>query len=154
MSAGPRRSEKLLLVVVGISLLHHLDHVLRVDHSGWPFVARVSPFTYSLLAYPLLISIFAARSAPWYRVFGTGALLLFATLAHIFFEPLRDKFHTWAYGSDLPGHVGESNLLHYHSCVLGVCSVGLAILLSVGLLLALLAFLHDAKQHRAARFTS
>jgi hypothetical protein len=41
---------------VGIlGLLHHADHVFRGNHSGWPFSADVTPFTFSLLIYPILI---------------------------------------------------------------------------------------------------
>ncbi|HEX2742046.1 MAG TPA: hypothetical protein VHM69_16515, partial [Rubrobacter sp.] len=31
------------------SVLHHTDHVIRGNHSGWPFQAEVTPFTFSLL---------------------------------------------------------------------------------------------------------
>ena len=33
------------------SVLHHADHVARGNHSGWPFQAEVTPFTFSLLIY-------------------------------------------------------------------------------------------------------
>ena len=36
-------SEKLILVAGGLGLVHHTDHVLRFDHSGWPFRPEVSP---------------------------------------------------------------------------------------------------------------
>lgn len=31
------RFEKLVLAIVPLGLLHHVDHVLRGDHAGWPF---------------------------------------------------------------------------------------------------------------------
>ncbi|HEX6709119.1 MAG TPA: hypothetical protein VF068_02210 [Rubrobacter sp.] len=37
-------------------LLHHADHVIRGNHSGWPFQAEVTPFTFSLLIYALILS--------------------------------------------------------------------------------------------------
>lgn len=37
------------------SVLHHADHVIRGSHSGWPFGAEVTPFTYSLLVYALIL---------------------------------------------------------------------------------------------------
>lgn len=37
------------------SVLHHADHVIRGSHSGWPFGAEVTPFTYSLLIYALIL---------------------------------------------------------------------------------------------------
>ena len=42
-----------LVIVFGV--LHHLDHVVRGTHSGWPFQSDVTPFTYSLLIYALLL---------------------------------------------------------------------------------------------------
>jgi hypothetical protein len=43
------RSEKSLLLAAALATLHHVDHVLRVDHSGWPFLRQVTPFTFSLV---------------------------------------------------------------------------------------------------------
>ncbi|MDQ4063216.1 MAG: hypothetical protein M3122_04820 [Actinomycetota bacterium] len=37
------------------SVLHHVDHVTRGNHSGWPFQAEVTPFTFSLLIYILIL---------------------------------------------------------------------------------------------------
>jgi hypothetical protein len=37
------------------SVLHHVDHVARGNHSGWPFQAEVTPFTFSLLIYALIL---------------------------------------------------------------------------------------------------
>lgn len=37
------------------SVLHHTDHVIRGNHSGWPFQAEVTPFTFSLLIYALIL---------------------------------------------------------------------------------------------------
>jgi hypothetical protein len=48
--------EWMLLGVVAFAFLHHLDHVLRADNSGWPFTPDVTPFTISLLVYPILCS--------------------------------------------------------------------------------------------------
>lgn len=138
----PNLTRKLLLLVTLVSVIHHLDHILRVDHSGWPFVAQVSPFTYSLLAYPILVSVLVVRRGSWYRVGSLLVLFLFATLAHIFFEPLGDKYH----GSNLAGHVGEPNLLGIHSSILGIASVTLAVLLSLLLLVALLSAIRDAQK--------
>ncbi len=40
---------------LAFSALHHADHVIRGSHSGWPFGAEVTPFTYSLLIYALIL---------------------------------------------------------------------------------------------------
>ncbi len=36
-------------------IMHHVDHVVRGNHSGWPFQQVVTPFTFSLLIYALLL---------------------------------------------------------------------------------------------------
>src|SRR5215213_11311022 len=48
------------LLVASISVtffgfFHHVDHVVRGNHSGWPFEEAVTPFTFSLLIYALLL---------------------------------------------------------------------------------------------------
>jgi hypothetical protein len=42
-------------VVTAFGVLHHVDHVVRGNHSGWPFEEAVTPFTFSLLIYALLL---------------------------------------------------------------------------------------------------
>jgi hypothetical protein len=41
--------------VTVFAILHHVDHVIRGNHSGWPFQEAVTPFTFSLLIYLLLL---------------------------------------------------------------------------------------------------
>ncbi len=60
MDSMARNSSRRALLVfassaVFFSLLHHADHVVRGSHSGWPFEAEVTPFTYSLLIYALVL---------------------------------------------------------------------------------------------------
>jgi hypothetical protein len=43
------------VIVTVFGFLHHVDHVVRGNHSGWPFVEEVTPFTFSLLIYALLL---------------------------------------------------------------------------------------------------
>jgi hypothetical protein len=48
----------LLVAAVSVTIfaiLHHVDHVIRGNHSGWPFREAVTPFTFSLLIYVLLL---------------------------------------------------------------------------------------------------
>ena len=47
-----RRSAVLIALTVGFGLLHHIDHVLRVDHSRWPFRPDVNPFTFKPARLP------------------------------------------------------------------------------------------------------
>ena len=51
-----RRSLLILGCVVTVfGLLHHVDHAIRGNHSGWPFQEAVTPFTFSLLIYALIL---------------------------------------------------------------------------------------------------
>jgi hypothetical protein len=143
-------SEKLILLAAGLGLLHHTDHVLRFDHSGWPFRPEVSPFTYSLLVYPLLLTVFVLRSYPWIRV--TLMVLVFTGLqmAHIFFEPPSHQYGTWARGhGQTPSGAQPPNLLEIASPLLGVLSAGLSILLSLITLATIVSLVRDA--HTASR---
>ena len=71
--------EQALLGVVALAFLHHVDHVLRADNSGWPFTAEVTPFTASLLVYPIFVGDFLLlRSRPWVR---TGLVALVVLVA-------------------------------------------------------------------------
>lgn len=48
----------MFLALVGSAVLlglgHHVDHVLRGNHVGWPLTPEITPFTVSLLAYPMV----------------------------------------------------------------------------------------------------
>lgn len=33
---------------------HHVDHIIRGNHVGWPLTPEVTPFTYSLGFYPFI----------------------------------------------------------------------------------------------------
>ncbi|HEY9421696.1 MAG TPA: hypothetical protein VIW92_09800, partial [Thermoanaerobaculia bacterium] len=45
--------------------LHHVEHVIRGTHVGWPVIAEVTPFTFSLVVYPILLlgMLLTARGA-------------------------------------------------------------------------------------------
>jgi hypothetical protein len=48
----------LLIAATGttvFAIMHHTDHVVRGNHLGWPFEKAVTPFTFSLLIYALLL---------------------------------------------------------------------------------------------------
>ncbi len=55
------------LILAALGLLHHADHVLRYDHNGWPFRPEVTPFTFSLLVYPIIASLFIIKNK-FYRI--------------------------------------------------------------------------------------
>jgi hypothetical protein len=139
--------EWMLLGVVALAFLHHLDHVLRADNSGWPFTPDVTPFTISLLVYPIFVLDFLLlRDRPWVRV-GLVAILFVALQAtHAFFEPPVDQYGTWANGtSAVPHALGQPNLLDTASPVLGALSVAVSGLLSVAVLAALVLLAREAR---------
>ena len=93
------RGEWLLLAVVALTFTHHLDHVLRADNSGWPFTPEVTPFTISLLVYPIFtLDFLLLRRRPWVRVGLVAVLFVALQVAHIVYEPPADQYGTWANG--------------------------------------------------------
>lgn len=140
------RGEVALLVVAGLALLHHVDHVLRGDNSGWPFTPEVTPFTASLLIYPIFVADFALlRARPRLRA-GIASLLFVALLAvHTFIETPAMQYGTWATGrSSVPGAVGDPNLLGIASPALGALSVAVSALLSIAVLVAVWLLAREA----------
>lgn len=131
------RAEHLTLWTAGLGVLHHIDHVLRTDHSGWPFKADVTPFTFSLLIYLVIALLLALRGYPRVRVTLAAIVFLVPTSAHLFLETLFDQYRTWAHGHEI-------NLLGTDSAVLGGAAVTVSVVLSVIAFLALLAFWREA----------
>jgi hypothetical protein len=97
-----KRSAIIIGAVILIGLIHHTDHVLRVDHSGWSFRADLNPFTFSLLAYP--ISLFALLGPA--RLFWLRWLVLlvgagFTIWAHFMIETPGMQYAMWAHNHSL-----------------------------------------------------
>ena len=131
-----RRSKVLLLVTAVLGVLHLVDHVLRADHSGWPFLDEVTPFTFFAVAVlPVILFAHFDHSRPWLR-FGLVAFLLVAVLfAHVFLETPGDQYGVWAMNASTePYAVGRPNLLNVESPVLGVLAAVEAALLDISLL--------------------
>ena len=138
------QAEKLALWTTALGVLHHLDHVLRVNHSGWPFIAEVTPFTYSLAVYPAIAVLLAARGWPRLRAGLAFLLFVFPTVSHVTLETPIDQYRTWA---QRPG----VNLLGVESSALGIAAVTLTVLLSGAALLMALAFLREARSAASDR---
>jgi hypothetical protein len=78
------------LLVLGVSVtvlgvLHHVDHVVRGNHSGWPFQEEVTPFTFSLLVYALLLpgiymNLWGRVAAGWWLFTAALALALITSV--------------------------------------------------------------------------
>ena len=133
------------LVALGASLMHHADHVLRYDHSGWPFTPDVNAFTFSLVAYPMIATILCARSWPGYQAAASTIGFIIVVAAHTLIETPRDQYHTWAAGvSNSPQALGTSNLLDISSPTMGVAAVVVANVLHVAIALAALGYARKA----------
>ena len=74
----------LVALAAVMSIGHHVDHVIRGNHVGWPVSAHATPFTYSLGIYPLiLLGLYLYRTKRvgpgyWALLSGAGALFLAA----------------------------------------------------------------------------
>jgi hypothetical protein len=144
--------EWMLLGVVALAFLHHVDHVLRADNSGWPFTPDLTPFTVSLLVYPIFVLDFLLlRRRPWVRVGLVAVLFVALQVTHAIVEPPADQYGTWANRiSSVPHALGQSNLLDIASPVLGAVSVAVSSLLSLTVLAALVLLAREgrANQHQ------
>jgi hypothetical protein len=142
--------EWMLLGVVALAVLHHLDHVLRADNSGWPFTPDVTPFTISLLVYPIFaLDFLLLRKRPWVRVGLVAILFVALQVTHAIVEPPADQYGTWANGtSAVPHALGQSNLLDTASPVLGALSVAISSLLSLTVLAALVLLAREARANQ------
>jgi hypothetical protein len=142
--------EWMLLGVVALAFLHHLDHVLRADNSGWPFTPDITPFTISLLVYPIFVLDFVLlRHRPWVRVGLVAFLFVALQVTHAIVEPPADQYGTWANGtSAVPHALGQPNLLDIASPVLGALSVAVSSLLSLAVLAALILLAREARANQ------
>jgi hypothetical protein len=142
--------EWMLLGVVALAFLHHLDHVLRGDNSGWPFTPDVTPFTISLLVYPIFVLDFLLlRRRPWVRMGLVAVLFVALQVTHAIVEPPADQYGTWANGtSTVPHALGQPNLLDTASPILGALSVAVSSLLSLAVLAALVLLAREARANQ------
>jgi hypothetical protein len=81
--SGPNRIlYGLVFLAMFMSLGHHIDHVIRGNPVGWLLTEDVTPFTYSLGVYPLIILglyLYASGRVGegyWALLSGTGALFV------------------------------------------------------------------------------
>lgn len=138
-----------LLAVVGLGLLHHADHVLRVDHSGWPFKSEFSPFTISLIVYPIALIVLWQRHRPWLRVGLVAAVLVATQATHVLVETPADQYGVWADNmSSVDDTLGDPNLLEIESDALGFVAAGVSILLSAAMVTTLLLLIQNARRHK------
>lgn len=77
---------RLVLVITGLSIAHHVDHVWR-DVTGWPFSDDFNPFSASLFVYPVIAAglVLSRRhrvGARFWAVLAGGAAL-FLLAVHV-----------------------------------------------------------------------
>lgn len=145
------RFERVVAAIALLGILHHVDHVLRGDHSGWPFRSEVTAFTFTLLIYPLLVFAWRVRRKPGLRAGAIGVVAAFVLLAHTLIEPPQQIYGTWAHNRSTdallytvdPEHV--RNLLDIESSVLGWIAAALAVVLTLLLIYAFAIAVRDAR---------
>jgi hypothetical protein len=77
---------RLVLLITGLSVAHHVDHILR-GVTGWPLAGGFNPFSASLLVYPVIAAgVFLSRRERvgplfWTLLAGGGAI--FILLVHV-----------------------------------------------------------------------
>ena len=50
-----RRLLQLIVVSTVFGLGHHIDHIIRGNHVGWPVTPEINAFTYSSSIYPIIL---------------------------------------------------------------------------------------------------
>lgn len=146
-----RLTTALLLTSLVLAVLHHTDHVLRYDHSGWPFRDDVTTFTYSLFIYPLvLFALLGPARLYWLRwaliALGTG----FVLYAHTVVETPAAQFGTWAHNhSTDPGEAGAPNLLNVTAPGLGAMAVVISMVLNLTAIAATLSMLANGLRRQS-----
>lgn len=77
----------LIYVTTGMTIGHHVDHIIRGNHVGWPFGPEVTPFTLSLAVYPAVgIGLYLSqkhRAGPAYWAILWGFMTLLAASVHL-----------------------------------------------------------------------
>jgi hypothetical protein len=117
------RSDIIMWSAVGLGVLHHTDHVLRANHSGFPFQPQVNEFTASLGIYPVLLGGYFLDAGPNYWILTESLAFVGLGLAHTLVEPPSHQHGPWARGT---------NLLGAHSHATGRGAQVVSALLSVG----------------------
>ena len=92
---GTKLRTRLLVAAAGVTIfavLHHVDHVVRGNHSGWPFQEAVTPFTFSLLIYVLLLPglYLSSRGRRMAGYWLFTAMVGLALVVWVHFVPTRD----------------------------------------------------------------
>ena len=120
---------KLAVLATVFGIGHHIDHLLRADHLGWPLISEVTPFTYSLGIYPFIVVglYLHARGqiGPGYWVLLTTIGALFVGLSH--FGPLAvepPEHIVGSYRSNAAGYAAVAWLITFVLVLVGIAIYG------------------------------
>lgn len=100
----------LVFLATVLSLGHHVDHVVRGNHVGWPLTTEVTPFTFNLIVYPLIVLGLLLRlwdkGGPGYWALLAGVGLVLVGITHVgpfaaepprdIIEPYQSRVVGWA----------------------------------------------------------
>lgn len=122
--------------VTAFGVLHHIDHALRGNHVGWPLIDAVTPFTFSLGLYLLLLPglYLTVRGKVWAGYWLGVSVLALALVTWVHFSPGPDA-------ESLPEVYGP-----WGNAILG----GIAVAILFALLASLIALLLAALRVRGA----
>ena len=122
--------------VTVLGVLHHVDHALRGNHVGWPLTEAVTPFTFSLGVYLLLLPglYLTARGKVWAGYWLLVSVLTLGLVVWVHFGPSPDA-------ESLPEVYGP-----WGNALLG----GIAVAVLFALLASLVALLLAALRVRGA----
>lgn len=120
---------KLAALATAFGIGHHIDHLLRADHLGWPLISEVTPFTYSLGIYPfIVVGLYLharGRVGPGYWAFLTTIGALFVGLTH--FGPLAvepPEHIVGSYRSTAAGYAAVAWLTTFVLLLVGIAIYG------------------------------
>jgi hypothetical protein len=110
-----------------LGMTHHVDHIIRGNHVGWPLTNHVNTFTYSLAIYPLIAVGFyltltdrvGARYWTGFFLFSAG-MLAFLHIGPWAVEPPGDVI--LPYANPMVGYVAFGVLL---ALIASVCLGGI-----------------------------
>ncbi len=116
----------LISLATVFSLGHHIDHIIRGNHVGWPLEEDPTPFTYSFGVYPLIflgLYLYGRnRVGPGYWALLSGAGAVFIAVIHFgpsAIEPPRDIIDH--YDSRIVGWLAFGWLLVFIAVLVATC---------------------------------
>ena len=87
--------DRVLYVFISLALVfslgHHVDHLIRGNHVGWPVTSEVNAFTYSLGIYPAILTGLVLYRL---RLVGPGLWIFLSSGGGLFLAAIH--FGPWA----------------------------------------------------------